>query len=366
MYAKGSASSRYGDDAMTPSFAPKLGSSGETGSIQIPKPRRTGNQITDEDATPVHICFEEMVSGLHNKRQHVMPMYLQYQKRLKHEHEEEEEEEGQARGGELFDKAFTTLRVMEEDWFMNWVAGNSNRTLMVNMLIKAKRVDLDSICQLASYALQLPLSIKMPDVMRVKDIAYRAFHARAKAVGGRLAVLRKKQGSFMANGQIKWALGCYSFVKEGNLFTEVHHYSGDSADISKENLSDEYALENNWPDWEAQLKRGRFPGIKLSLFFEGTDKGPCKWPQVTNKCKDLGMHCERVASAWQDERAKLNLGNQTDMIAKRELANMKAEQNENNLAKAGAQAKSLLNERKKVRTVRLAEKTSTAASSRTG
>lgn len=312
MYAKGSAGSRYGEDAATPSPG-KLGGGQDGASIHIPKPRRTGNAIADEDAMSVQGCLEEMVCGLHNKRHHVMPLYLQYQKRLKHEHEESEQE---ARGGELFDKAFSNLRAIEEEWLMNWLVTRSKNTVTVEKLVKAKKVDMDAIFQLASYALQLPMTIKMPDVLRVKDIAFRAFNSRAHAVGDRLLALGQKPGLFMSNGQIKWALGCYSFTKTENKFVEVVHQNGDRIDISSENISDEYVLEHNWSDWEAQLKRGRFPGLKLNLFFEGTGTGPYRWPQLTNKGKEWGKHCEDIASAWQDERAKLTLGNQQDSEAR--------------------------------------------------
>lgn len=311
--------------------------------IHLPRPKKTGNRIVDEDNLNQHICLEEMVTTVIRHRHHTMPLYLALQRRLR----EEAADETTIEGGELFDKAPNLIKSVDEEWVINWLASQSSFT--ADEIVKARKADPEAPYQLLAFALQLGLHMRLPESCRTKEVLWKVFTERAAMCGQRLNDFKKRAPMDKA-GRLCWQKGSYTLVWAEGRLGSIQHCDGEKVDVG-DTYSKEYKLEFNWNDWDAQLKKGKFPGIKLHLFFEGSQTGPYALQQWSNKSKEWPAFVKSVADKWTDERQSTLVGAKANDCVAQALQLVKAEQKATSLEKARGKAKELMEKRRKDRTV---------------
>lgn len=335
----------------TPSPACKRQLSPNAEQISLPKPKKSGSRLADEDQLAVHNCFAELVTTLHLHRHHVMPLYLHLQSRVR---AEQAHAKATSVGGDIFERPIATMRSLPEEWLLTWLT--SRCSLTAEQVVASKKEDPDSLYQLAQYELQAPAHLRFGDQLRVKEVCWRVLNQRAADCGSRLEKFSKADKPLLPSGQLNWAQGCYTLGFKGKDLISITHISGATVDCSGEKLTSEYKLEGNWSDMEAQLRRGKFPPIKLSLFFDEKSKvGPHSLVAVHNKSKAWGTLVAKIASEWAEERKKVQVGAADDQVAALELAKVRDQQKAQVLDKAREKAKSLLSARQQKRQIDLGE-----------
>ena len=111
-------------------------------------------------------------------------------------------------------------------------------------------------------------------------------------------------------------------------------------------------MEQNWSDYDACLRRGKFPPVHMHLYFSAEQKkGPHREKQVTNKCRQFPKSVEAAELAYTKARADLHAGGVVDTCAAEALEQLKNDQKTSNLEKARSKAKELLQARKEKRVV---------------
>lgn len=367
MVASSPAAKNASSPATPAAATPKMGKRGllamypGADSIPLPKPKKSGNRIADDDAASVHSCFEDLVSVCNLRREHVMPLWFKLQDRVV---ADMETEAAQAQGAILFEKPMGALRGMDEEWLLDWIVKRSG--MSVTKLMNAKRQDPETVFQLASMELQLSLQFRLGEGLRLKEVCYITFNKRAEDMGGRLKKFVAAAGTspFCKNGQVDWKFGCYALQFDKQKLVKVtHRSSGAVADVSTESFTADWILEHNWSDSDAQLRKGKFPPVKVALFFDEKEKeGPHANPAMKAKSKSWQQLVEECTKQFEEESARLRQGTTTQATVKAELQKVRDEQKKSSMDKAREKAKEMLVERRGKRQVSFKAKASAASS----
>ena len=122
--------------------------------------------------------------------------------------------------------------------------------------------------------------------------------------------------------------------------------------VATEQFGPDYKLGHNRLDFETQFKKGRFLGVRLSLFFDpDKQEGPHTCRQLNVKNREFPSMCKDVETAWKVERSKLASGTAKDSGVRAQLDDLKKEQKTSSMAQARVKAQSAIAKRKLKRAV---------------
>lgn len=126
----------------SPSAKTTLDSPNEPAASIIPVPKKTGNQLQDEQETVVHHCLCELVSNLNTDRSLVPPMYIKLMTLAR------DRQKGIGDTEAKFTK-ISTPQKLDAVWIILFLSSWSDLT--AGDIIQCKGCDEDSITQLFTY-----------------------------------------------------------------------------------------------------------------------------------------------------------------------------------------------------------------------
>ena len=157
---------------------------------------------------------------------------------------------------------------------------------------------------LLEFSVSMKDDLKLPQELKINDVALRAFHQRNDILNSRLCGF-KAAGGIRADGSLNWEKGVYRIETSEHIIQSITHVSSeDIVDVSEHVLSITYSLEQNWSDMKACLRRAPLPPVYVhTLFTKG--KGPHSIQQFSNKSRALADFAKerlvdhRWGSLWQ-------------------------------------------------------------------
>lgn len=268
--------------------------------LRLPAPKSTGDEVADATNQANFESLQEMVSILLQDNSHVPVLYPQLRKRMN-----SQASKGDLDDAMLFKTTNPSLKSVEADWLLDFIDSHSD--MDVSTLVRAQSADTENLVFLASFATQLPPTMKMPKECQIRPVYRKVLDTRAADCGNRLATF-KADGNISASGGISFLHGSYqpTFASNGQL-THIKHISGDTVAVDNSGVNkDHYSLQDNWSDWGAAFVRRPMPPIKCHIFFKTGKheeaKGPYKVKQFTASSKDLNSYTAGVHDEWDRKR----------------------------------------------------------------
>lgn len=306
--------------------------------------KKTGNRAVDDENESRRMALMDIIDSCVKDPAHIHPLHVTLQKRIR-----EASAQLTSQADATFNN-FSTVGRLEESWVVHFICTRSAFT--VGDVIELQKGDGDSIWQLLSYEIQIPLSYRLPKGMQVKDVCYSVMQTRATECGGRLHTFK---GAGYVGGRLNWRHGCYDLkFEEGKLSSVIHRASSETIEIAAAEriITSDFLLCENWSDLTAHLVRTPFPPVRLSSFFSQSEKkGPWKyaWP-AGGKQKNFEMLVMRDFQAWEDTQ-KRKVGAVEE--AQVQLTKLAKDKQKAKMSVARAKAVAQLKQKKARRTISL-------------
>eukprot|EP00974_Lingulodinium_polyedra_P094576 9166993-Lingulodinium_polyedra.AAC.1 len=213
--------------------------------LRLPGPEKTGNMNLDEDRAAAHALLLELVQGCLDDRSHIMPLYNKYRERV------------MASNGagshvpisymEQFNKVSTLGALYRDEPAFCVAFLVSVGDLTANDITTACDAVSSAALQLLEFCVAMKDDLKLPQELKIKDVALRAFHQRNSILESRLSGF-KAAGGIRADGSLNWEKGVYKIETSEQIINTITHVSsGHWLDVSDHVLSITYSLEQNWP-----------------------------------------------------------------------------------------------------------------------
>lgn len=245
----------------------------------------------------------------------------------------------------------STLRRVDASFKLAFVLAQSDLTS--KDVVEMTKADAETLNYLSELAIQIGFKTRLPPTLKTREVMLRFWTGRSKALGNRLADI-KKCGAVKNNWSIDWLkFGCYelTFSEAGLLCQVRHRTTGDEADIpAGASISKAYKLVDNFSDWTAHLHLPPLPAFFLHSLFDGkAHKGPYAVPGFSGRPKDLAKIADDTLAAW--EKDMLASKGKASAEAWQELAAHHSAQQQGQMAKAREQAKAALAKAKARRSI---------------
>lgn len=328
-------------------FARQLGEHSPA-ALKVPAVAKTGNPDADQDSEARRECLMKLIDTLIEQPMHVLPVYTELQRRLR-------QASTRVQTNDATFEHLTTFGKLDDKFCTEFILRRSD--LNIGDIVKAKQIDDRAIQQLMTYELQLSSSLKFPAQAQVIAVMRTVLEARSLALGNPLKSF-KAHGGLKSTGELVWSCGAYRLTIEGDLVSEVKHFSGAIAtiDTKKIKISTEHTLHNNWDEWSAHLVQPPMPAIFLHSLFKDTKVGPHSRPKITGQSKVFEKEVLQHYNIWKEAKDLDSATTPTAMAVRHELDLVETKRRRTAMEKARATAEEKLKEQKKRRTIALVAK----------
>lgn len=266
------ASSSTDVGARSDSSLSPMGAKATRGFIRVPRPKKTGNEIVDDQNMALYNTKLELIQALCSDDRHVMPLWNKLLERQK-----KNDVLSRAGGDDVFPKEYTTLRKFIDDqaeWVVSWLAEVSKKN--PELFVAAQTKDPEALERFVTVEVGLPGSWRIPpDCMR-KRVMYGLMNKLSCKFGGRLKVCDEAVLGKDENGDVHWEQILWEMVwKDEALQSITHRPTGDTVDISKLGITNSYTLKEPWSDFSSGFLSLAGAPTKMTKLFKNHE-GPNK------------------------------------------------------------------------------------------
>lgn len=190
-----------------------------------------------------------------------------------------------------------------------------------------------------------------------KPVMRRILDERRILCGERLATFAAG-GGVTREGAVNWkAHGCYVATFTAGSLSKLRHCSGDEVVVEDCPVTPRFQLMDNHLDFAAAFVCKPLPPVKLHMFFRDRGDlklGPYRYEQLTSTSKCWKDLVDRSNQSWELAKAAASRKTTPGGAEAQQMINKRqAEERKDKASKARAQAKVVLAEKKRRRTIAL-------------
>lgn len=190
---------------------------------RVPKPRRTGDLDKDNSAELQYVGFQKLITLLTRRPDLILETLGRIECKINNAATADT-----GSGSDFFGKEVVSISRVPADWMASWCQQQAGAALDDGTMIKMLKAEPQTVERLATFSLQLPRSLALPQEARAKKVLARLLDERSKTLGCRLnrAWVKNVKG----DGRIDWATGgCLCVVwgpSASDEYWQIHFWGG--------------------------------------------------------------------------------------------------------------------------------------------
>lgn len=282
-------------------------------SLRIPKPKKTGNDTTVEQAQANYELAVVVVDEIVRDLLCVQCLWNRLQERKRKALSLGAAFDGSA----TFKKTYATLRKLvaeEPEWVALYLASASD--LSPEEVVRTTKCDSESLHKMLHADTQLSGALRLSKEMHLKNVMWQIFTHCSVACGRKLKDL-KASGRLLKTWAIDYPSMCYIFTFEEGVLCEVtHRSSGVTVNVAQLKITADYNLQNPWSDLAAQFVKPPMAPTKVSAFFK-KDHGPLSHKDFMKPAefkKVLTASLEHVQEQAEARNAASGVGSENSVL----------------------------------------------------